>query len=276
MREKWGRSLYSIFVGFLCFYFAMLASMYIGQRKMMYYPDPNRQSLAAFRAEDMNVVTIDTADGLELEAWYKAPEENKPVIVVFHGNASHMGMSAWKVRDFVDKGYGALLPAYRGYAGNPGKPNEKGFYLDGRATIEFLLDKGYEQNNIVLLGESLGSGIAVEIAARHYKDLRAIILESPYTSFPDLARKHYPFVPLVDILVRDQYKSIDKISAIHSPLLVVHGKRDMIVPYEFGKMLFEKANEPKHMLSLDGAGHNDLYLHGASQKIIAFLEQISK
>ena len=267
--------MFSIIIGFLCFYFAAVLTMYVGQRNMMYYPNPNPQNKAQFKAEDMSELQIQTEDGILLSAWYKEPEQNKPIIVVFHGNASHMGMSAWKVREYMDLGYGALLPAYRGYAGNKGKPSEQGFYKDAKAVISWLLNKErYTHKDIILLGESLGSGIAIEMASNAYPDIKAVILESPYTSFPDLAKKHYPFIPFAGMLVKDKYNSIAKIDKVSAPVLIIHGQKDLIVPYEFGERLYEAASEPKEMITMPLAGHNDLYLHGASDQVVAFLSQL--
>ncbi len=253
-------------------YLLFVASLYFFQRKVIYYPNPSRQDRAVYKADDMAVVKVTTEDALELEGWYKAPQDNKPVIVVFHGNASHMGMSAWKVRAFMDAGYGALLPAYRGYAGNPGKPSEQGLYKDARGFLSWLItEKKILESRIVLLGESLGSGVAVEMAANDFPSVKAVILESPYTSFVDMAKNNFPYIPFMNLLVRDKYKNLDKIKNVKAPLFVVHGKRDMIVPFKLGKRLYDEANQPKEMVEMPMAGHNDLYMHGAEQRILHFL-----
>lgn len=272
MLKKRKNILLELFVCAFLIYVGVIFLFWLNQRSFVYFPNPQRQLASVYNASDMGVVKVPTEDGLELEGWYKAPQAGKPVIVVFHGNASHSGLSAWKTRPYIDAGYGALLPSYRGYAGNPGKPTEQGLYTDARSFIGWLIEKqGIPENNIVLYGESLGTGIAVEMAAGAYKQVKAVILESPYTSFVDLAKHHYFFVPFGGLLVRDKYKSIDKISEVTAPLLVIGGRRDRIVPFAQGEKLFAAANEPKQMVVLDAAGHNDLYNHGAAQRVLHFL-----
>ena len=269
------REIMTFIIGALLIYLAATAAMYFGQRSFIYFPDPNRQNRATYQAGDMDVIHAKTSDGLTLEGWYKAPQGDKPVIVVFHGNASHMGMSAWKVQPYLEAGYGALLPAYRGYAGNPGKPTEAGLYNDARAFLHWLeTDKGIPENRIVLLGESLGTGVAVEMAATDFPSIRGLILESPYTSFGDLASTHYPFIPFAGSLVRDRYDSIRKIKKVKAPLLVVHGRQDVVVPFALGERLYRAANEPKQMAVIPLAGHNDLYSYGAGERILHFLSTL--
>ncbi len=253
-------------------YLLFVASLYFFQRNFIYFPVSSMPDQALYEAEDMQLVHAETEDGIKLAAWYKAPEKNMPVIVFFHGNASHVGLSALKTQIHRDAGYGALLATYRGYAGNKGKPTEQGLYKDGRAFVNWLItEQNIPEERIVLYGESLGTGIAVELAANHYRDVKAVVLESPYTSFVDLSKKHYPYVLFAGALTRDRYKSIDKIKNVKAPLLIVHGQLDRLVPYVFGKTLFEAANEPKELAALPIAGHNDLHLHGSKQRILHFL-----
>ncbi len=270
------KKIFDLILGAVLFYCGILFVFWLNQRNFVYFPNPQRQIPSVYNASDMQVIKADTEDGLSLEGWYKPPGKDKPVIIVFHGNASHPGFSAWKARPFMDEGYGALLPAYRGYAGNPGKPTEEGLYKDARAFLGWLIAQGILPERMVLYGESLGTGIVVEMASTHYRDVKAVILESPYTSFVDLARRHYPFIPLHNFLVRDQYKSIDKIENVTAPLFVISGKRDTIVPFRQGEKLFAAANEPKDMAALEMAGHNDLYSYGADQRVLHFLSGLKR
>lgn len=251
-------------------YVAVCTSLFLIQRTFMYFPSKVTQSRAVFNAQDMDVVSFNTEDGLELAAWYKAPETGKPIIVLFHGNASHMGISALKVRSFLDAGYGAFLPAYRGYAGNKGRPTEQGLYLDGRAAISWLLENGYEQSDIIIYGESLGTGVSVELASKYYKDVRGVILESPYTSFIDLAKRTYFWLPL-NLVMRDRYENIDKIADIQAPIFIVRGAKDTLVPPEMGQRLFDAAKAEKHIKTLENSGHNDMHQNGVDQYIMHFV-----
>lgn len=262
-------------LGAFLLYCGFVFVLWMMQRQILYVPSPVRQDRAVWNAADMDIVTVRTEDGLDLEGWYKPPAKGKPVIVVFHGNASHMGASAWKARPYMDAGYGALLPAYRGYAGNPGSPDEQGLYKDAAAFLDWLAkEKDIPPARTVLLGESLGSGVAVAMAADRYRDVKAVVLESPYTSFADLAQVHYPFIPFARYLVRDHYPSIDRIGALTAPLLIVHGRRDVVVPFSQGERLFTAANEPKQMLAVDAAGHNDLYMYGVADGVLHFLSSL--
>lgn len=260
------------FTGLLIAYCGFIVFLYMSQRNFIYFPDPNRPSPSAYGATDMEVIRVTTEDGLQLEGWYKAPQGGKPVIVVFHGNASHQGMSAQKIRPFLKAGYGALLPAYRGYAGNPGHPSEEGLYRDADAFVRWLTaDRAVPEKNIVLYGESLGTGVAVEMAARTFSSIRALVLESPYTNFVDMARRQYFFIPFLSHLVRDRYDTLEKIGMVRAPLLIVSGGRDMVVPSQMGQDVFDAANDPKTIIDIPQAGHNDLYAFGAGEKIMTFL-----
>jgi len=270
--QLWRKRILDILFVVVLFYISGLLAFYFIQRNFVYFPNPQRQDMAAYNATDMQVVKTRTEDGLELEGWYKPAKGDKPVIVLFHGNASHPGMSAWKVRPFVEEGYGALLPAYRGYAGNPGKPTEQGLYKDAKAFLSWLSDsQKVPQDKIILYGESLGTGVAVEMAASEFSGVKGVVLESPYTSFVDLAKKHYPLIPLHRLLVKDKYKSIEKIGRVKAPLYIISGRMDFVVPVTQGERLFAAAAEPKKMDVLPMAGHNDLYNYGAGQRVLHFL-----
>lgn len=246
--------------------------MYLAQRSFMYYPDTSVPSRAAMGVPDMDVVTVETADGLTISGWYKAPAEpEKPVIVLFHGNASHYAGRSFKARFFMDRGYGYLLAGYRGYGGNEGRPSERGLYEDGRAYMDWLIEQGgIAPEKIVLSGESLGTGVAIQLATE-YPDIGALVLETPFTSFVDLARRHFFIFPL-RLLMKDRFYNIDKIGDITTPVLFVHGRRDMIVPFDNGHRLYQAANEPKVLTDLPLAGHNDIYMHGAALHILEFLD----
>lgn len=251
-------------------YVAVAATLFLVQRNFMYFPAKLVQVRSVYNANDMDVVKFQTTDGLTLSAWYKPPVKNKPIIVLFHGNASHMGISALKVRRMLDAGYGAFLPAYRGYAGNPGKPNEQGFYKDARASLDWLMANGYPQEQIIIYGESLGTGIGIEMASTDYKNVKAVILESPYTSFTDLARRTYFWLPL-GILMRDRYDSIDKIADVKAPVFIVRGGRDRLVPPYMGQQLYDAATAPKEIKTLKDSGHNDMHQNGVDEYILQFI-----
>ncbi|MBI4030494.1 MAG: alpha/beta hydrolase [Proteobacteria bacterium] len=260
-----------------CFiaYAVIVLTLYIAQRSLIYFPDNNLSPPSFFGLADMNVIGVRTSDGLTLKGWYKASADpEKPVILMFHGNAGHIGIRNFKARPFLDTGYGFLLAEYRAYGGNPGQTSEQGFYRDARAYIEWLRAQGVEPKDIVLYGESLGTGVVVQMAVE-YPDMKAIVLETPFTSFVDLGKRLYFFLP-VSLMMRDRYDNLAKIRNIKTPLLVLHGTADMVVPYRYGKALFDVAPEPRRMETFPAGGHNDLYAHDADGRILRFLEGLDK
>jgi fermentation-respiration switch protein FrsA (DUF1100 family) len=215
-------------------------------------------------------VTLTTADGLSLLSWYLPAGPGRPVILYLHGNGGHIGYRADRVQRFAREGFGILLLEYRGYGGNPGSPSEPGLVADGEAALRFIESEGILPGRIVLYGESLGTGVAVQIAARHR--VAAVILESPYTSIAAAAQYHYAYVPAA-LLVRDRFDSLSCIREVKAPVLVMHGEADRVIPARFGKTLLAAANEPKEGWFLADAGHGDLVASGGLVAAIAFVRR---
>lgn len=260
-----------IVVGLALIYVLVVAVAYLRQRKMIYFPEGALGEPAAAGVPEMASVTLRTADGLELVAWYAPARDEAPVVVYFHGNAGNIGGRGGKARPYLDAGYGVLLVEYRGYGPNPGTPSEAGLYDDGRAALAFLAEAGVPLSRMVLYGESLGSGVAVQIAQG--RAIMALVLEAPFTSLPDVGALHYPYLP-VRLLARDTYDSLSKIAGVAAPLIVIHGTDDATVPVHMGLTLLAAANEPKFELVLDGAGHADVNEFGAAEKVIAILDNL--
>ena len=256
-------------------YIVFVAALYVFQRNLLYHPDSNLSSPTASGVAEMEAVGLVTNDGLRLLAWYRPAAEDRATVVYFHGNAGHIGNRGDKVRPYLDAGLGVLLVSYRGYAGNPGSPTEDGLYADGQAALDFLAKLGVGPTDVVLYGESLGSGVAVEAARRQAARIpvAAVVLESPFSSLVDVAQTHYPFIP-ARWLVKDRFDSVTKIAAIDAPLLILHGVRDRVVPVRFGRRLFAAAVRPKEDRWFDEAGHNDLYDYGAAAVVIEFIERV--
>jgi fermentation-respiration switch protein FrsA (DUF1100 family) len=251
-------------------YIVLLGFLYLFQRSLIYHPDTTRPVPSVWGVSDMSVVTLKAADGQSLLAWWKAPQsEDKPTVLFFHGNAGHIGYRSGKVRPLLDRGFGVLLVAWRGYSGNDGSPSEAGLYADGRAALRFLDDKGIAEEKRVFYGESLGSGVAVELASHGHGG--ALVLEAPYTSLPRVGASHYPVFP-VRLLMRDRFDSVTKVGRIFLPMLIFHGDEDRIIPVEFGRSLFAAANEPKQGVFITGAEHNNLYEFGAAKIVLGFVD----
>ena len=249
-------------------YALLTGGLFLGQRRLLYFPDRAPPDLALASLDGMAPAQLATDDGLSLLAWYApARGTNKATLVYFHGNAGHIGHRAGKVRPYLDAGHGVLLVSWRGYGGNDGSPTEDGLYRDGRAAFAFLDRLGVASETTVVYGESLGSGVAVQMARE--RRVGGVVLESPYTSIPAVAAHHYWYLPAA-WLVRDRFDSLSKIGEIGAPLLVLHGERDRVVPVEFGRELFAAAREPKTWRGFAQAGH-DLYALGAAEAVLAFL-----
>jgi fermentation-respiration switch protein FrsA (DUF1100 family) len=262
-----------LFFGAVVFYGVLVGVLYVIQRGMMYYPWKDVPVPAASGVPEMRPVRLTTADGLTLTSWHFPASAERPTVVLFHGNAGHVGHRGFKARVFLDAGFGLVLVGYRGFGGNEGRPNEAGLYADGRAALAFLAASGVPNRRIVLYGESLGSGIATQLAleaARDGNPVGAVVLEAPFSSMAAAAQHHYPYLPAY-WLVKDRYASIDKIAGIGAPLLVVHGERDGVVPVRMGREIFAAAREPKEALWLVKADHNDLFEHGVGPAAVAFI-----
>lgn len=252
-------------------YAALVGGMYALQRQLLYFPDKATPMPAAWGVPDMAPRRVTTADGLDIVGWYRpAAESSRPTVVLFHGNAGHVGFRGFKARVFLDAGFGVLLAGYRGYGGNPGEPTEEGLYRDARAALDALAADGIHGPRLVLYGESLGTGVAVAMAGE--RPVGAVILEAPYTSIPDVGARHYPILP-VKPLMKDRFDSLSRIGSITAPLLIVHGEGDTVVPVEFGRALFAAAPDRKTGAFLRHAGHNDLYAHGAADVVLDFLDR---
>jgi uncharacterized protein len=254
-------------------YLLVLACLYVFQRQLLYFPDRSRPPLGSLAQLGVREAELTTADGLSLRSWYLPAHSGRPVILYFHGNGGNISHRADRLRRFAREGYGVLMPEYRGYGGNPGEPTEAGFYQDARAAYDFLQRDGVAAGRIVLYGESLGTGVAVYLAAS--QQVGGLILESPYTSVAGVAQYHYPFVPAA-LLVWDRFDSLSRISQIKAPILVLRGGQDLIVPGRFSQALFDAAPEPKETWFAPEAGHEELDGFGALNAVVAFIERYAR
>ena len=233
----------TILLIFVLIYFFILMSTYIFQRNLLYHPSENNYSGDQILVS-IEKVKINTQDGIELMSWYHNKNVNNYKTILFlHGNAGSLENRIHKINHFKDMNVNFLLVAWRGFSGNKGTPTEKGLYEDAESAVRWLKSKGVRENNIIVYGESLGTGVATEIAQN--KNFAGIILESPFTSMIDAGKDKYPYLP-VRLLLKDRYESNKKIKNINSPILIMHGKVDNIVPFYMGKKMYELANEPKY------------------------------
>jgi fermentation-respiration switch protein FrsA (DUF1100 family) len=248
-------------------YAALLAGMYLVQRSLMYFPDTARYSPASVGLPQAEDVTLSSADGERISVWHVAPQGDKPVVLYFQGNGSGLDLRADRFRRIVADGTGLIALNYRGYGGSSGSPSETGLIADAMAAYEFAAAR-YPPERIVPWGESLGTGVAVALAAE--KPVGRVILESPYTSIAEVAAAVYWFVP-VRYLIKDPFRSDTRVAKVTAPVLVMHGARDDVVPIGYGERLYALIRGPKQFVRFAGAGHNDHDAHGAIEAVRAFL-----
>jgi uncharacterized protein len=227
----------------LIIYFSILTFLYFFQRNLLYHPAENNYF------DDNLLVSIDkvkikTTDNIKLLAWYhKKDYKDYKTILFLHGNAGSLENRIHKINHFKNMKVNFLIIAWRGFSGNKGDPTEQGLYEDARSAISWLKNEGIMKENIIVYGESLGTGVALEIAQNN--NFAGVILESPFTSMVDAAKDKYPFFP-IRFLLKDKYENDKKIKNVKSPLLIMHGEIDKIVPFWMGKNLYDIANEPKY------------------------------
>ena len=248
-------------------YGSLLALMYVFQRSLMYFPDAARTPPAQAGLPQAEEVELTSSDGETLIAWHVAPRGDKPVVLYFQGNAGwpdlRVGRFTWLIAD----GTGLVALCYRGYGGSSGRPSEDGLIRDAVAAYDFAAAR-YAPARIVLWGESLGTGVAVALAATH--NVGGLILDAPFTSTADVGAAAYPFAP-VRALIKDTFRSDQRIARVKAPTLVLHGERDRVVPIRFGERLFALAHEPKRMVRFPDGEHADLDDHGAAKVVREFL-----
>lgn len=258
-----------LFYGVLI-YAGIVVAMYLFQRKLQYIPDQRRLAPEQAGVANVSELTLATPDGERVVAWYAPARPGKPTIVYFHGNGGALWYRADRMKLAQEAGYGMLLAGYRGYGGSSGTPTEAGLLTDGRAAVDHLRNEGVPFERMVFYGESLGTGVAVQLAAQTPPG--AVVLESPFTSAADVGAAVYWWLP-VRLLMKDQFRSSDVVADMRSPLLIVHGTRDRVVPVTSGRELFEGAQEPKRMIEVPDGEHNMVLGGEIWREIVRFIDE---
>ncbi len=239
------------------------------QRILLYAPDPTRVEPAAGGLAEVEELTLRTPDGIELIAWYGAAQPGQPTLLYFHGNAGNLLSRAGRMGEYLAKGRGMLMLSYRGYGGSGGKPTEANNVADAGVAYQWLLDHGLKTTDIIVYGESLGSGIAVQLATR--RPVGGVILDAPFTSIADVGARIYPYLP-VHSFILDRYDSLSRVDQISAPLLIVHGVQDDLIPIAMGRTLFDRAREPKQFRPIEGGGHADHWMFGSYDVIHSWID----
>ncbi len=238
-------------------YAVLAVALFFYQPNLLYFPDMPTREIEVTPGDiglGFETITLVTRDDEQLDAWFIPANDARGVLLFCHGNAGNISHRLESIRLFHELGLSVLIFDYRGYGQSSGKPTEKGTYRDADAAWHYLVtQRGIPAEHIILFGRSLGASIAADLATR--QSAAGVILESAFTSVPDVAAQLYPWLP-VRWLSRYQYDTRKKLADIHSPVLIVHSRDDEIISYSNGERLFEAANEPKQFLELRG-GHND-------------------
>jgi fermentation-respiration switch protein FrsA (DUF1100 family) len=248
-------------------YLGVVLLLYVAQRSLLYFPDPVRRPPSSVGFSQAEEIVLRTSDGERLIAWHAPPRAEQPIVLYLQGNGGGLDLRAHRFARLAQDGIGVLALNYRGFGGSTGRPTEAGLMRDGETAIAFMREH-YAPGRVVLWGESLGTGLAVAIAAKH--PVARVLLESPYTSVADVAASIYFFVP-VRWLLKDQFRSDALVGEVTAPILVVHGASDVTIPIAFGQRLYSMVRAPKQFLTLPRAGHDDHDEFGALEKVLPFI-----
>jgi len=254
-------------IALFCLYVGVAAILYFAQRSMMYFPETIHTTPAQAGLPEAEEVMLTTADGEKIVAWHVPPRDYKPVILYFHGNGGALRYRVERFRKFVSDGVGLIGVEYRGYAGSTGQPTEAGLIADAEAGYAFAVAR-YPARQIALWGESLGSGVATALAAE--RPVARLILEAPFTSASAVAARQYWYMP-VRLLMKDQFRSDERIGKVTAPVLILHGAHDHIVPFAMGEQMFELVKSRRHIVRFLDGDHEDLDAHGALHATGRFL-----
>lgn len=247
-------------------YLCVVAGFFFAQRALI-FPAP-REKVAA--PPSFTEVSYPTSDGLRLTGAYRRAATDMPTVVFFHGNGDNWNGAATATSRLASAGYGVFLPEYRGYSGNPGSPDEDGLYEDGRAALAWLETQGVNAAHVAIIGNSIGSGVAVQMALEHSP--AAVVLVSPLASLPEAAAASFPWLP-ARWLVRDRFDNLAKIERVGAPVLILHGRADRLIPADHAERLARKS--PRARLELFGdAGHELAYLPSAGEVELLWLNRV--
>jgi uncharacterized protein len=260
----------------LLFSGAIIAAAYFGQRRLMYFPDRTRTAPAAVGLPTVTEHEIKAPDGTYVIAWHARAKPDQPTLLYFHGNAQSLAARQPRIARAIAEGWGMMMMTYRGFGGSTGSPTEADTIADAERTLQFLLAGGVRVSDIILYGESLGTGVAVQVAARH-PNLRGLILDAPYTSAVDVGKHRFPFLPVAWGMA-DRFETKRYIRDVRVPVLILHGARDGIIPVEMGREIARLANDPKRYVEFPNGGHIDLYVNGndAMTPLKAWIESLGR
>ncbi len=251
-----------IFVGI---YLVLLLLVYIFQRQFLYFPDQSVPTASYLEKTGITAVDISSGpDGDLRSLWRKPTASGAPVILFLHGNAGSHYQRIPIYQALAEDSAAVLGVGYPGYGGNPGIPSETALYRTAQENYDWLIQQGITPEQIIIVGESLGSGVAVHLASRN--DASGLILVAAHGGMDELAQRQFPMFP-ARWLMKDRYRTLDLIGRIDMPLIWIHGTRDGLIPFATGRRLFDAARDPKAAHPIEKAGHNDLWQKGIDKII---------
>jgi fermentation-respiration switch protein FrsA (DUF1100 family) len=255
----------------LAAYLLLVVAAYYVQRRLMYFPDTERVAPASVGLANVTERVLETPDGERVIAWYAPARPGQPTILYFHGNGGSLEARSERVRKYAERGRGIFMMTYRGYGGSTGVPSERANVADAKLAYDTLAKEGVRGRDIIVYGESLGSGVAVQVAAE--REVGGLILDAPYTSTVDVAELVYPYLP-ARWLMTDRYETLRYLGGVKAPLLVVHGEKDSIIPIAMGRRVHAAAIGPAEIVTFAQAGHSDHHLFGSYDAINAWIDRV--
>jgi uncharacterized protein len=253
--------------------YALIAiAAFAAQRKLMYLPDATRVAPASVGLAGVEERVLPTPDGARVVAWYGRAAAGRPTLLYLHGNAGNLANRSERMRKYLSRGLGVFMMSYRGYSGSTGRPTEANNVADAKLAYEALIAEGVRPEEIIVYGESLGSGVAVQLAAA--KPVAGVVLDAPYTSIVDVAAGAYPYLPVRPFLL-DRYETLRHLPAVTAPLLVVHGEADEVIPVAMGRAVYAAAKGPKEIVTFPGAGHSDHHFFGSGEQILRWIDAVA-
>ena len=256
-------------------YIGICIGMAVMQDYFLYHPNPIKSDITVAQQTVPTLREVHyPTDTSPYYAFFAPPKKGRPTVIFFHGNSYHLNTFLGRIKPFVERGYGVLMPEYTGFGGIPGQRRQIHLEQDAARAVAFLHRQGYANRDLILYGYSLGTYLAVHTAAEAQTPFRAVILEAPFTSLVDVASAAVYAVLPVGLLMQDGYFTIDKIKNIRAPLFIAHGKEDDVVPYELGRTLFLAAEAPKTFFSVDTANHRSLPKQGFFDAVWDWLDSL--
>jgi hypothetical protein len=260
-----------LLIGAAALYALIALAAFFGQRALMYVPDRRYITPAQVQLAGVEEVVLKTADGERVLAWHGKARPGEPTILYFHGNGGSLVNRSERIGKYLARGRGMFMMTYRGYGGSSGRPSERANVADALLAYDTLVASGVAADDIVVYGESIGTGVAVQVAAQ--RRVAGVILDAPYTSIVDVAALAYPYLPVRPFLL-DRYETMGHLARVTAPILVIHGERDTIIPVAMGRTVAAAATGPARLVTFPHAGHVDHHLYGSFEAVQDWLDDL--